>query len=31
MAPYALTKMPFNPNKDLAFITAVVRFPRLWL
>src|SRR2546430_15431605 len=21
MAPYALTKMPFNPNKDLALIT----------
>src|SRR5436190_20824862 len=24
MAPYALTKMPFNPNRDLALITTVV-------
>src|SRR5260221_5076807 len=24
MAPFALTRMPFNPNKDLAFITTVV-------
>jgi tripartite-type tricarboxylate transporter receptor subunit TctC len=29
MAPYALTKMPFNPNKDLAFITAVVKVPEV--
>jgi len=29
MAPYALTKMPFNPNKDLAFITVVVKVPEI--
>jgi len=29
MAPYALTKMPFNPNKDLAFITVVVKVPEV--
>jgi tripartite-type tricarboxylate transporter receptor subunit TctC len=29
MAPYALSKMPFNPNKDLAFITTVVRVPEV--
>ena len=29
MAPYALTKMPFNPNKDLALITTVVRVPEV--
>src|SRR5262252_8266476 len=29
MAPYALTRMPFNPNKDLAFITAVVKVPEV--
>jgi tripartite-type tricarboxylate transporter receptor subunit TctC len=29
MAPYALTKMPFNPNKDLALITAVVKVPEV--
>ncbi|HEY6721862.1 MAG TPA: tripartite tricarboxylate transporter substrate-binding protein, partial [Burkholderiales bacterium] len=29
MAPYALTKMPFNPNKDLAFITTVVKVPEV--
>jgi tripartite-type tricarboxylate transporter receptor subunit TctC len=29
MAPYALSKMPFNPNKDLAFITTVVKVPEV--
>src|SRR5262249_25834469 len=29
MAPYAFTKMPFNPNKDLALITTVVKVPEL--
>src|SRR5207245_367861 len=29
MAPYALTRMPFNPNKDLALITTVVRVPEV--
>ena len=29
MAPYALTRMPFNPNKDLAFITVVVKVPEV--
>jgi tripartite-type tricarboxylate transporter receptor subunit TctC len=29
MAPYALTKMPFNPNRDLALITAVVKVPEV--
>jgi tripartite-type tricarboxylate transporter receptor subunit TctC len=29
MAPYALSKMPFNPNKDLAFITVVVKVPEV--
>jgi len=29
MAPYAFSKMPFNPNKDLAFITTVVRVPEV--
>jgi tripartite-type tricarboxylate transporter receptor subunit TctC len=29
MAPYALTRMPFNPNKDLAFITTVVKVPEV--
>jgi len=29
MAPYALAKMPFNPNKDLAFITTVVKVPEV--
>ena len=29
MAPYALSRMPFNPNKDLAFITTVVRVPEV--
>jgi tripartite-type tricarboxylate transporter receptor subunit TctC len=29
MAPYALSKMPFNPNKDLALITTVVRVPEV--
>ena len=29
MAPFALTKMPFNPNKDLALITAVVKVPEV--
>lgn len=27
MAPYALTKMPYNPNKDLALISVVVKVP----
>src|SRR5262245_66057183 len=29
MAPFALTKMPFNPNKDLALITTVVKVPEV--
>ena len=29
MAPYAFTRMPFNPNKDLAFITTVVKVPEV--
>src|SRR5438046_4800596 len=29
MAPYALTKMPFNPNRDLALITTVVKMPEV--
>ena len=29
MAPYALSKMPFNPNTDLALITTVVRVPEV--
>ena len=29
MAPYAFSKMPFNPNKDLAFITTVVKVPEV--
>src|SRR5260370_41774543 len=29
MAPYALTRMPFNPNRDLAFITTVVKVPEV--
>src|SRR6266567_3914843 len=29
MAPYALTKMPFNPNRDLALITTVVKVPEV--
>jgi tripartite-type tricarboxylate transporter receptor subunit TctC len=29
MAPYALTRMPFNPNKDLALITTVVKVPEV--
>jgi len=29
MAPYALAKMPFNPNKDLALITTVVKVPEV--
>jgi tripartite-type tricarboxylate transporter receptor subunit TctC len=29
MAPYALTKMPFNPQKDLALITTVVKVPEV--
>jgi len=29
MAPFALSKMPFNPNKDLAFITTVVKVPEV--
>src|SRR5438552_9463323 len=27
MAPYALTRMPFNPNKDLPLIPTVVEIP----
>ena len=27
MAPFALSKMPFNPNKDLALISVVVKVP----
>src|SRR5947208_3468623 len=29
MAPYALTKMPFNPSRDLALITTVVKVPEV--
>src|SRR6267143_3426621 len=29
MAPYALSKMPFNPQKDLALITTVVKVPEV--
>src|SRR5689334_1394215 len=29
MAPYALSRMPFNPSKDLALITTVVRVPEV--
>ena len=29
MAPFALSKMPFNPNRDLAFITTVVKVPEV--
>jgi tripartite-type tricarboxylate transporter receptor subunit TctC len=29
MAPYAMAKMPFNPNKDLALITTVVKVPEV--
>ena len=29
MAPYALTAMPFNPQKDLALITTVVKVPEV--
>ncbi|HXJ09265.1 MAG TPA: tripartite tricarboxylate transporter substrate-binding protein, partial [Burkholderiales bacterium] len=29
MAPYAMTKMPFNPNKDLALVTTVVKVPEV--
>ena len=29
MAPFAFTKMPFNPNKDLALITTVVKVPEV--
>ena len=29
MAPFALAKMPFNPNKDLALITTVVKVPEV--
>ncbi len=29
MAPYAMDKMPFNPNKDLALITTVVKVPEV--
>src|SRR5499427_2087607 len=29
MAPYAFTKMPFNPSKDLALITTVVKVPEV--
>src|SRR5438309_6864101 len=29
MAPYALTRMPFNPNRDLALITTVVKVPEV--
>ena len=29
MAPYALSRMPFNPNKDLALITTVVKVPEV--
>src|SRR5216684_4969872 len=29
MAPYALTRMPFNPQKDLALVTTVVKVPEV--
>jgi len=29
MAPYALTRMPFDPSKDLALITTVVKVPEV--
>lgn len=29
MAPYYMAKMPFNPNKDLALITTVVKVPEV--
>jgi len=29
MAPYALSKMPYDPNKDLALITTVVKVPEV--
>jgi tripartite-type tricarboxylate transporter receptor subunit TctC len=29
MAPFALTRMPFNPTKDLALITTVVKVPEV--
>src|SRR5258708_12253848 len=29
MAPYAMNKMPFNPNKDLALVTTVVKGPEV--
>ncbi len=29
MAPYAMDKMPFDPNKDLALITTVVKVPEV--
>src|SRR5258706_13049940 len=29
MAPFALSKMPFNPQKDLALITTVVKVPEV--
>jgi tripartite-type tricarboxylate transporter receptor subunit TctC len=29
MAPYALTKMPYDPQKDLALITTVVKVPEV--
>jgi tripartite-type tricarboxylate transporter receptor subunit TctC len=29
MAPFTMEKMPYDPNKDLAFITAVVKVPEV--
>jgi tripartite-type tricarboxylate transporter receptor subunit TctC len=29
MAPFAMTKMPFDPNKDLALISSVVKVPEV--
>jgi tripartite-type tricarboxylate transporter receptor subunit TctC len=29
MAPYAMSKMPFDPNKDLALVTTVVKVPEV--
>jgi len=29
MAPYAMAKMPFNPNKDLVLVTTVVKVPEV--
>jgi tripartite-type tricarboxylate transporter receptor subunit TctC len=29
IAPYSVAKMPYNPNKDLALITTVVRVPEV--